>query len=202
MNINNGDNQLAYNNGNDIPYVASKIFDFLISDNLEVTNKFWKILKYADYDCLEKDNLTKSERRKIIYTHGGIMNDYNVFLNAPLVNVEQIENKSMIKVYKVRTKPNTRMEFILSYAFEIIVGSNIINMSDGDDMVSRVDMLESCLISSLHGRDFGFGKILFDIGLSRDCQAYTDINNGKGYNGETLVFAIRNVRTDVGGTCE
>ena len=57
--MNNGNYDTAYNNGQDLPYILSKIFEFLIEKGSE---DFWKAIKYSDYDCLDKPNLTMSEK--------------------------------------------------------------------------------------------------------------------------------------------
>lgn len=195
---NNGNNSLSYNNGSDIPYVVSEIFEYLVKYGSE---DFWKAIKYPDYDCLSKPNLTLKEKRDLIYTYGEDINKFSIYLNSPLIAPEQSESKVIIKAYKIRTKPINRMDFILSYNFDILTHTTIANIESKDTMVSRTDFIESELISMLNGRDFSFGMTIYDRELSLDAQTYLGINNSNNFFGSTFCIVVDNLRADGSDIC-
>lgn len=189
--INNGNTDTAYNNGQDIPYMMTEVFDFLIQYGNE---EFWKAIYYKDYDCLEKPNLTLKEKRKLIYTYGENINEFNIYLNSPLIMPEEDKAKVLLKAYKVRIKPENAMGFVVSFNFDILVHATLANIKKGDTMLSRADFIESQLILMLHCRDFSFGRMAFDRELSSDAQAYMAYNNSNNYFGEVLCMCVDNFR--------
>lgn len=191
--MNNENFDIAYNNGSDLPYIISRIFEFLIEKGSE---DFWKCLKYPEYDCLSKPNLTMSEKRNLIYTNGKNINEYNVYLNAPLIAVEEETAKTLLKSYILRVKPIDSMDFVVSVNFEILTHTSLANIENGVDMVSRIDFIESELIRMLNQRDFFFGRVQFNHRLSPDSDSYLAYNNANNYFGQVLCFAILNVRHD------
>lgn len=191
-------NDVAYNNGQDIPIIISKILEFLIENGNE---NFWKAIKYPDYDCLSKPNLTLQEKRDLIYTNGKNLNDFNIYANMPLISPEEDKAKTLLKVYKIRTKPIDRMNFIISINFDIITHTALSNIGRDNDMLSRIDYIESELIEMLHEKDFYFGRVQFDRGISADAEAYLAYNNSNNYFGQCLCLTVRNTRTDEENIC-
>ena len=59
--MNNGNFDTAYNTGQDIPYILSKIFEFLIEEGSE---DFWKAIYYKDYDCLDQKKINLHQWKK------------------------------------------------------------------------------------------------------------------------------------------
>ena len=197
--MNNDNFDTAYNNGSDLPYIVSKIFEFLIEQGSE---DFWKCIKYDDYDCLSKPNLTMSEKRNLIYTKGKDINEYNIYLNSPLISVEEETAKTILKSYVLRIRPADQMNFVVSVSFEIITHTHLANIEKGVDMVSRVDFINSELIRMLNQRDFGFGRVRFDHRFSPDSDSYMAYNNSNQFFGKVLTFAVLNIRQDENCECE
>lgn len=197
--MNNDNFDTAYNNGSDLPYIVSKIFEFLIEQGSE---DFWKCIKYDDYDCLSKPNLTMSEKRNLIYTKGKDINEYNIYLNSPLISVEEETAKTILKSYVLRIRPADQMNFVVSVSFEIITHTHLANIEKGVDMVSRVDFINSELIRMLNQRDFGFGRVRFDHRFSSDSDSYMAYNNSNQFFGKVLTFAVLNIRQDENCECE
>ena len=197
--MNNGNFDTAYNNGSDLPYIVSKIFEFLIEQGSE---DFWKCIKYDDYDCLSKPNLTMSEKRNLIYTKGKDINEYNIYLNSPLISVEEETAKTILKSYVLRIRPADQMNFVVSVSFEIITHTHLANIEKGVDMVSRIDFIASELIRMLNQRDFGFGRVRFDHRFSSDSDSYMAYNNSNQFFGKVLTFAVLNIRHDENCECE
>lgn len=197
--MNNGNFDTAYNTGQDIPYILSKIFEFLIEEGSE---DFWKAIYYKDYDCLDQPNLTMSEKRKLIYTNGKNLNDYNIYLNAPLISPEEDNAKTILKAYILRVKPITQMDFVVSFNFDIITHTTLSNIEKDTDMVSRIDFIESELIRMLNQRDFFFGRVKFDHRTSTDSHSMLAYNNSNNFFGRCLTMAVLNTRHDENIECE
>lgn len=196
--MNNGNFDTAYNNGSDIPYMLSRIFEFLIEQGSE---DFWKCLKYPEYDCLSKPNLTLKEKRELIYTNGKNLNDFNVYVNMPLINPEEDKAKTLLKAYVLRVKPITQMDFVVSINFEIITHTTLSNIAKDEDMVSRIDFIESELVRMLNQRDFFFGRIKYDHRLSTEADSYLAYNNSTNFFGRVLCLAVLNTRHDENFGC-
>lgn len=189
---------IAYNSGKDIPFIVSKMLEFLI---MEGDENFWKAIKYPEYDCLSKPNLTIEEKRALIYTNGKNLNDFNIYANMPLISPEEDTAKTILKVYKVRTNPRDRMGFVVSINFEIITHTALANIAYGDDMLSRTDFIESLLINMFNEKDFYFGRFIFDRNMSTDNEAYLAYNNSNNFFGTCFCISVNNFRADEENSC-
>ena len=146
--------------------------------------------------------MTALTKRKLIYTNGKNLNDYNIYLNAPLISPEEDNAKTILKAYILRVKPITQMDFVVSFNFDIITHTTLSNIEKDTDMVSRIDFIESELIRMLNQRDFFFGRVKFDHRTSTDAHSILAYNNSNNFFGRCLTMAVLNTRHDENIECE
>ena len=58
----NGNNYMAFNDYSEMPQIPYQIIATLLTEKSQLAEDFWKLLKYADADALDKDNLTYEEK--------------------------------------------------------------------------------------------------------------------------------------------
>lgn len=166
-----------------IPY---KIFVYLIENN----ERLWKLLKYNSIDALSKPNLTKKEKIDLLYTEKGKEIDYHVFFK-PLIGEEMTESSTQLRFYKAKISPDTTLDAIVVYKFDILVGSKTNLVYDEDGIpCSRLDLIEAEVIDTLNGfNDIGIGGLLFDRELSNLCVQNTGLSNSKNFFGSSFGLA-------------
>lgn len=185
-----------YNNYRDVPKFPYLIFSYLMeNDNL------FKLLKYDTADALSKPNLTIDEKREMLYVDNENKDEtqFNVFLK-PLVSDELTKQCTQLRIYKTNIAPTNRLMSVLAYRFDTIIGSKMGLIYDEDDIpCSRVDRIESEILSTLNGADIGIGRFSFDREVSRLCSANLGISNSKTFYGSSIVMACYQANIDESG---
>ena len=72
--LQNENNYISVNNFMSIPKIPYQIFVHLLENQSNECEMLWKLLKYTDINCLEKDNLSFKEKYdlpKLKYLYGG-----------------------------------------------------------------------------------------------------------------------------------
>ena len=82
--LSNGNSSMAFNDFSEMPYIPYKMLEALLTEESQVAQDFWKLLKYADVDALDKDNLTYEEKVELIWRGESLEQNFNVFLK-PLI---------------------------------------------------------------------------------------------------------------------
>ena len=106
---------MLYNKYEFMPYIPYKIVEYLATNN----ENLWKILKYNDYDCLSKPNLTFEEKIALIWNTEGNQESYSIFFSQLVENMIP-DSKSILKIYKVLTTPRNTIQAVGSYEFDIL----------------------------------------------------------------------------------
>ena len=74
--LSNGNNSMAFNDFSEMPYIPYKIITALLNEESQIAENFWKLLKYADVDALDKDNLTYDEKVALIWRGDSIEQNF------------------------------------------------------------------------------------------------------------------------------
>lgn len=172
-----------FNKYTDMPQIPYKILLYLMEHN----ENLFKLLKYNTIDALSKPNLTIEEKKSLLYKDEGIETDYSLFLK-PLVTDEMLEECSQLRFYKSVMIPMNNLNTVLTYEFDIIIGSKMTLVYDEQDIpCSRTDLIEKELLSTLNGINlFGVGYFQFNKELSNNCSQRLSISNSKTFYGSAL----------------
>lgn len=190
------ESMINYNNFRDVPKFPYQIFLYLMNnDNL------FKLLKYDTADALSKPNLTIDEKRELLYVDNPNKDEtqFNIFLK-PLVSDELTKQCTQLRFYKTNISPTNNIMSTLLFRFDIIIGSKMGLIYDEDDIpCSRIDRIESEILSTLNGSDIGIGRFQFNRELSRSCSANLGISNSKTFYGSSIVMACIQSSIDESG---
>lgn len=180
---------MLYNQLNAMPYIPYRIISYLAND--PKAEDLWKLLKYNTEDALLKPDLTLDEKIELICKNNANQNDYSVFFTRLIENEQTIE-RTIIKLYKINTIPDSRLQAICPYSFDILTGAKTVVVDYNGIPCSRLDVIESILAQSLNGADVGgVGLLEYNRELNRVCGAVYGIGNNTSYIGQSVVFAVR-----------
>lgn len=172
-----------------MPFIPYKIISHLAKD--VKAEGLWKLLKYNTEDALSKPNLTLAEKMALLCRNNADQNKYSVFLTR-LIENEQIEERTILKIYKIATIAEDRYISTCAYAFDVLTGAKS-SIVDYDGIpCSRLDVMEQILVKSLNGIGVnGVGQFVCDRDLHRACGAAYGIGNNTNYEGVQVVMAVR-----------
>lgn len=137
------------------------VSNLLDNDKAEI---IWKLLKDMTKDAWRISNLTKAEKRALIYNGSDIATDFAVFFDSGMDDSISDE-KIFLRIYPYSVNPVNPYIGIVDIAFEIICHYKINTLSDYS---TRVDSVISALIDCLNGTNIGgLGVMFFDAGRSR-----------------------------------
>ena len=84
--LQNENNYISVNNFMSIPKIPYQIFVHLLANQSNECEMLWKLLKYTDINCLEKDNLSFKEKYDLIWQGQTDEQNYRVFAKPLLTN--------------------------------------------------------------------------------------------------------------------
>ena len=177
---------VLYNQFDLLPFIPYNIMLYLL-DNEEI----WKILKYDEYDCLDKPNLTEDEKLSMIWRGEENQQDYNVFLTT--LDLDSVkDSRTIIKLYDYMISPENHITSIVCMKFDLIClgKTGVINYKGAT--CNRTTVLKTLLLQALNGADVGgVGMLMFDNKLSRWCGSTQNLGNNKNAQGDSLIMALR-----------
>lgn len=165
MNINdNVINKDSYATYAMLSSISMRCIEYLLENN----ELIWKLLKYNDADAWNKPNLTKEEKRAMIYDgsriHGQDMyTKHRIFMDVGQdeslteeITILQIEPYNLIPANRVRGQVNV--------IFQILSHYQINHMSNYN---TRVDSIVCEIIKTLNGKSVnGIGVLALDNDIS------------------------------------
>lgn len=201
----NGNNVLAFNNFIDVPQIPYKIIEVLITNNSQEVEDFWKMLKYADIDCLGKPNLSMEEKKNIIWNGDSIENQYSIFFK-PLIGsaMDTAVSQIQLRLFRYSIYPTTQLEAIICFEADFITNEKSSLVRKDGVLMERTDLMETTFLNFMNGRDIkvGSGYFSFDKELSRSCDSQLNISNSKSFYGRSLIMGIRYMYNEVGVDCD
>lgn len=187
---------MAFNLYQGMPFIPYKIIQYLALNNENI----WKILKYDDYDCLSKPNLTLAEKMDLVWNRQGNQEDYNVFFTQ-LVENSILESTTILKIYKIITTPRDSIHGVAGYEFDILYGGKIALIDYDGIPCNRGDVMESEILQTLNGADVGgVGLLQFNAKLTSMSRSNLNLGNSKTFTGTSLIMGVELI--DVGGDGE
>lgn len=179
---------MMFNQLTTMPYIPYEIISNLAKS--EKAEDLWKLLKYNTYDALSKPNLSLSEKMDLLCKNNADQNEYSVFLTR-LIENEQIEERTILKIYKVNTVPIDAYKSTCLYAFDILTGAKATSVEYNGYPCSRLDVAEAIIIQALNGVDVnGVGFMQFNRDLHRSCGSTFGYGNNTNYVGTQLIMGV------------
>lgn len=150
-------------------------------------------------DALDKPNLTIEQKRALIWDGNIDRTDkFNIFLTNVQPN-EEIDNRTVLKVYRYQTAPTNNVRAVLAYRFDLLFGSKIPLVKLNGITCNRGDVIEMEIMKTLNGEDVaGVGFLQYDERLSALCSSRVGIGNNYTFTGLTIVMATQVVDVDNG----
>ena len=179
-------NESSYNQ-----YDGLQNFTLLIIQHLMLNNEdIWKLLKYDTQDALEKPNLTREQKAKLIYpgATGGDMDDYRVF-RTPYLDDLTTNQQAQLRVYLESITPDTRLYGTVDVNIEVICHVKMIELNDYQN---RAESIVWQVIKTLNGADVGgIGKLFFDRNGSFYDLIKMNRYNNRNFYGYTITMSTK-----------
>ncbi len=202
--LSNGNSSMAFNDFSEMPYIPYKMLEALLTEESQVAQDFWKLLKYADVDALDKDNLTYDEKVELIWRGESLEQNFNVFLK-PLIgsSLDTAEAQTQLRIFRFTSMPVNQFEAILTIEADFITNEKTALVYQNGMLCERTDLMESMFLNIFNGRDIGVGSgfVTFNREFSRSCNSQLNIGNSKSFYGRSLVLAINFASGESGGLC-
>lgn len=184
----NNFNKPLFNTFASLPNIPYNIVVHLAKD--PKADNLFKLLKYNDYDALGKPNLSLQEKLSLVWKNDPDQNKYNIFFTQMVEN-EQTEERTLLKIYKYTTSPENAQTAVVSYEFDILTGGKITMVEYNGYPCSRLDVAEAILLESLNGIDVnGVGYFQFNQQLSRLDRSYYGIGNNTNFTGHGIIMSV------------
>jgi len=153
----------SYNKFSQVPLFPYNVVEYLVNNN----DYLWKLLKYPTYDAWNKANLTKSEKRELIFNGEQKQTDCRVFLGEGQNDV-WTEEQTFLRVSVVEVVPENYVYGSISVGFEVYTHFNIETLSN---YTVRQDACIQSIIETLNGAEVGgLGRLYFDSEINRNCR--------------------------------
>src|SRR5574344_1462816 len=145
-----------------LPQISYNIVDNLM-DNPDA-EIIWKLLKYSTNDDWQAPNLTKAQKRALMYKGGEDASKPSIFFDSGMDDAMYTE-KIYLRIYPYYCVPDTDYHGIVDVAFEMLCHYSINTLSN---YTTRVDSIMAALIKCLNGTDIGgLGKMYFNSTRAR-----------------------------------
>jgi hypothetical protein len=167
-----------------LPKLSYNIISSLM-DNSEA-EIIWKLLKYQTKDDWYATDLTKAEKRVLVYDGSPNGSIFSIFLDSGMDETLTAE-KCYLRIYPYSVNPEDAYKGIIDVAFEIICHNNINTLSN---YTTRVDSIIASLLTSLNGVNVGgVGVLFFDASKSRGNKVQNF--NQIPYKAKVLIMSTR-----------
>ena len=184
-----------------LPPSLYNIINYLATDKSVEAENLWKMLKYNDYDALNKPNLTTSEKLDMLW-RSGPQEKYSIFLTN-LIEDALPQSKCVFKLYDYMVQPEGAYVSSVIYAFDFLYGGQMSLVEHNGIPVARGDVFINSILSVLNGVTVGgVGKLMLDDDLSRYCGAKSVVGNQKTFTGYVLYLATNMGDTGIGEGCD
>ena len=187
---------VKYNKFLSMPYVPFKIIMALLEND-----NFCKLMYYNTMDALSKPNLTMAQKRHLIWDGSDDMDNYNIFMTNIQPN-EEIENRTVLKVYRYNTEPNNNITATVCYRFDILYGSKIPLVKYNGITCNRGDVIEMEIMKTLNGEYVaGVGFLQYNDALTTLCNSQVGIGNSYTFTGLSIIMGTIMSDIEDGGDC-
>lgn len=200
------DNDVAFNRFSNLDSIEDRLVNYLIQSDSIHANRIWKLLKYGTKESLMNNNLTSSEKSKLIDTGASDQSEFRIFKQPFMEDAFTVEC-SMLKFYIDSVVPINHLLATVNIGIDIMTHNKIqLVYNDSFDEVenpeqyrpieqniitkNRNTLLLKCLLAELNGKFIeGVGQLQFNQQTSMFSQARLGLFNNKNYCGYKVLFA-------------
>ena len=125
----------SFNRFVNLDNIEWNVIDHLVKSDSKYANYLWKILNYADENCLYMPNLApnSAERKNLIYTNNGDSSVKRVFM-TPFTDDAWTEVSSHLHIFVHRVTPKDHLSSVVDIGVETIVHNKISNIVGDADI--------------------------------------------------------------------
>lgn len=146
----------AYFKGEKIPFYSYNCVAYLMNQNEDV----WKLLKYNDSDCLNKPNLTPSEKSALIYKGEPDESIFRMFLADGEINAF-VSEATIMRIFPYSIYPENRTVSTVTLAFDLFTHFRIAHLNDYS---TRIERMSQIVLSTFNGEQIpDVGQMFFDV---------------------------------------
>jgi hypothetical protein len=168
-------------------YKGFKNFSYnCIMHLIENSELVWKILKYNDPEAWDKPNLSREEKRNLIYKGDGEISNYRVFSDVGQNDVWDIE-ACLIRISPYSIFPDNRSIGTLYMSFEVFSHYKINHLSD---YTTRTDTIMEEFLRVFNGANIG-GIGLLNFNRIENVQARAEMAGQIPYKGRWLLMGVK-----------
>lgn len=180
MNNFNGINE--YNSFSTISKLPYDIACYLIQNNDEL----WKLINYNTSDALMQPSLTFAQKEALIYNGQPDSSPFRLFFYS-LGSSDDVQTNmcAYLRMYVYHVYPRDKNIALITFQFDCISNSKIIQLSDAYHSNRSLKMMENVL-STLNGRTIsdGIGNLFFDAYPQNSMDAaHMGLSNSKSFEG-------------------
>lgn len=159
-----------------LPLLPFKIISYLIENN----EMIWKLLKHDEPDAWQKSNLTRDEKRALVYDGISEMVNYRVFMDSGQ-DASWTKTATILRVPILEVIPSNQVVARVVVGFEVYTHYQISTLSNYQ---VRADRIAQEIITTLNEKDVGgIGKLFWNARANPRCRITTIGNipyRGKG----------------------
>lgn len=206
----NGFSGLDFNRYTNLDGVEWRIIQFLVDSESKHAQMLWKMLKYADENCLFQPDLTRKEKLGLIYRDTGLSTPKRVFM-MPYVDDAWEEQASRLDVYVESITPINQVTSRVNIGIEVLTHNKIGNIwgeaeegvpatnpseidDEGNILVpskSRSTTMLKCILAELNGREVAaVGQLQCNSQVDANCKVTSKVWNNRAYYGYQVIFSV------------
>jgi len=145
----------SYNKFTDYPLLSYNCITYLIENE----DTLWKLLAYNDADAWNGTDLTKTEKRNLVYRGQPEETQYRVFMDVGQ-DISWTEQACILRISPLEITPTNHIYGNVVMGFEVYSHYRINHLSNYQ---TRIDMCIQRLIEAFNGQDIGgLGRLYFD----------------------------------------
>ena len=183
------DKFVDYNNFNQIDLLSYNCISELLVNNENI----WKLI-HPDYmtpDCLSKPNLTKAQKRNLIYKGQEDSSPFRVFTDGLNNNDAMLERCAILKIYPALIIPTNYVISNTSIVFECLCHYKVNTL---DNYSTRSLSMIKEILQTLNGVNIGgIGNLVADQKISSNNKIQFGVYSDKGYSGYALTMSTQTV---------
>lgn len=155
----------AYNKIPLLPFYAYNCVAHLLKTDEDI----WKMLKYNDADCLNKPNLTLTEKTSLIYKGEPDESIFRVFMADGEINAF-VSEATILKIFLYSIFPENRTVSTVTLAFDLLPHFRIQHLND---YTTRSERMSEIILRRFNGEQIPeVGQMFFDIMGNKEIRDY------------------------------
>lgn len=172
----------AYSKLTGFRYYSYNCINYLLDENENI----WKLMYYDQADAMNKPNLTKDQKRAMIYKGQQDETLYNVFASEKQTNA-WLRETSILRIFPHSVIADNRTINTTVMVFDVYTHYRVDTL---EDATTRTDTIIEELVDLFNGANIGgLGRLTFNSATARNTKIY---DAGQiPYGGKRLLMATK-----------